>query len=357
MKPRLESSVSRTAFRRALLGWYRRDARDLPWRITRDPYLIWLSEAMLQQTQVTTVIPYFERFRGRYPTAADLAAAPLDDVLKLWEGLGYYSRARNLHRAAQEIVQAGEFPQSAAQWQALPGIGRYTAAAIASIAHGEPVAVVDGNVKRVLARLYAIRNSISESATEQQFWGLAEELLARRCAGDHNQAMMELGARICRPRRPDCDACPVRRFCEADRQGIAEQLPVKAAKPKPVKLYAQMALVECRNKLLVRRRPSHGIFGGLWEFPTVWGDNGCDIGLTDLIETLTGQRTELGEMQATVAHTLTHRRITLEVYRISLKQGQAVRAGGDDQRWLRRTELNGVALSKLYHKALDAMPD
>jgi A/G-specific adenine glycosylase len=353
----LDQATARTAFRRALLRWYRRSARDLPWRSTRDPYLIWLSEAMLQQTQVATVIPYFERFRSRYPTVAELAAAPQDDVLKLWEGLGYYSRARNLHRAAQEIAQAGQFPRSAAQWQALPGIGRYSSAAIASIASGEPVAVVDGNVKRVLARVHAIRESISDGAIERQLWQLADGLLARRSAGDHNQAMMELGARICRPRRPDCDLCPVRRYCAADRQGIAEQLPVKMAKPKAVELQAQMALVECRNKLLVRRRPSRGIFGGLWEFPTIWSDNGRDFSLPELIEKLTGQRARLGEVQAVVAHALTHRRITLEVYRISLKQREAIRSGGDERRWLRRAELDQVALSQLYHKALAALPE
>lgn len=351
----LEQAAKRTAFRRALLRWYRADARDLPWRRTDDPYLIWLSEAMLQQTQVATVIPYFERFRTAYPTVADLANAPIDDVLKQWEGLGYYSRARNLHKAAQQIAEAGEFPESAEQWQTLPGIGRYTAAAIASITRDEPVAVLDGNVKRVLARLYAVQAPINSSATERRLWTLAEELLAKRSAGAFNQAMMELGSEICTPRGPRCLQCPVRHSCAAAAQGLAERLPIKnrSAKPKPIEGLA--ALVEYRGRLLVRKRPDDGLLGGLWELPTVLENPVTAEALADLVRRLTGSCPPLGAVEATVTHTFTHRRLTLSVYRVALNNRPLDGNGSDQQRWLRREELDAVALGKMYHKALAAV--
>ncbi|MEW6253156.1 MAG: A/G-specific adenine glycosylase, partial [Planctomycetota bacterium] len=191
-------------FRRALLTWYRRTARRLPWRDTHDPYRVWVSEIMLQQTRVDTVVPYYEHFLAAFPTAQALAAAPLPRVLHLWQGLGYYRRARHLHRAALLLVRGhgGELPRTASAWSALPGVGRYTAAAIASIVHGEPVAAVDGNVKRVLARLCRITDDLDAPATQRRLWALADALLAPRAPGDFNQAMMELGARVCTPRTP-----------------------------------------------------------------------------------------------------------------------------------------------------------
>src|SRR5215212_5496516 len=213
-----------------LLNWYDAHAADLPFRRTHDPYRIWLSEIMLQQTQVTTVIPYFERFLARFPTVESLAAAPLDDVLKLWEGLGYYSRARNLHRAAQHIVtdHGAHFPTTAIELQALPGIGRYTAGAIASIAYNEPVAVLDGNVMRVLTRLYDIADDIAAPATQKRLWTLAESLVPPDHPGNFNQAMMELGRTICKPRQPLCAACPVSAHCLAFQRGVQSERPVKA---------------------------------------------------------------------------------------------------------------------------------
>jgi A/G-specific adenine glycosylase len=215
-----------------LLKWYTEAAADLPWRRSRDPYRVWLSEIMLQQTQVATVIPYFERFIAAYPDVRALAAAPLAAVLKCWEGLGYYSRARNLHRAAQEVVNAcdGKFPTSAAALIKLPGIGRYTANAIASIAFGERVAALDGNVIRVLSRLYDIPDEVSQPKTQERLWMLAEALITDESVqepGEYNQAMMELGREICRPRKPRCGVCPVREHCAALAAGTQSERPNK----------------------------------------------------------------------------------------------------------------------------------
>ena len=216
--------------RAALLAWYRAERRDLPWRRTRDPYAIWVSETMLQQTRVEAVIPYYERFLARFPTVGALATADLDDVLSAWAGLGYYSRARNLKRAAEQVVadHAGCLPAAPDALRELPGIGRYTAGAIASIAFDRPAPIVDGNVARVLARLHGLREPIEQSAVRARLWAEAERLADGPAPGDLNQALMELGARICVPGTPRCDACPVSPFCDARRAGDAASLPVRA---------------------------------------------------------------------------------------------------------------------------------
>ena len=219
-------------FRKQLLGWFRRFRRDLPWRRTKDPYRIWLSEIMLQQTRVAAAIPYYERFLQRFPDVHALAAAPQEEVLRLWSGLGYYSRARNIQKAAQQIVakHGGEFPTRVDDVLALPGIGNYTAAAILSIAFGEKHAVLDGNVARVLARLGAIRGDIRESQQWQELQKTADRLLEPKSPSDWNQAMMELGATLCTPKSPQCLLCPVAQFCEGRWLGIAESLPEKRKK-------------------------------------------------------------------------------------------------------------------------------
>ena len=210
-----------------LLRWATKNLRDLPWRVEpRDPYRVWVSEIMLQQTQVVTVIPYFRRFTERFPTVQALAAAPLDDVLKLWEGLGYYARARNLHRAARKVVAEfeGRLPDTVEELSQLPGIGRYTLGAIASIAFGRDAPVVDGNVKRVLCRVYAIRGDARRPAVQKKLWALAEANLPKGKAGRWNEAMMELGATVCTPRSPRCDECPLAGVCRARALGIQEQV-------------------------------------------------------------------------------------------------------------------------------------
>jgi A/G-specific adenine glycosylase len=261
-------------FRRRLLSWFRRNKRDLPWRRTRDPYRIWLSEIMLQQTRVAAAIPYYRRFLKRFPTVRHLARACPADVLGGWAGLGYYSRARNLHRAAREIVtlRGGRFPRDRESALQLPGIGRYTAAAILSIAYEEPLAALDGNVARVLARLGAIRGDLRQSQTWKQLDRAAGALLARQAPGNWNEAMMELGATVCTPFSPRCEQCPVKRWCRARSLGIAEQVPAPRRKsPAVVVTIAAAVLLDPRGRTLLVRQPNGdgAIFSHLWQFPAV----------------------------------------------------------------------------------------
>ena len=259
-----------------LLAWYDRHRRDLPWRAppgaTVDPYRVWLSEIMLQQTTVTTVAPYFERFVTRWPDVAALAAASLDEVLQEWQGLGYYARARNLHACARAVVDrhGGAFPAEPSQLRALPGIGDYTARAIAAIAFDEPVAAVDGNVERVTARLFAV--GIPMPAAKERLRALAAALVPQRRAGDFAQAMMDLGATICTPRRPRCVLCPWRAACAAAARGIAEDLPAPADKPeRPWRYGVAFWITRPDGAVLLRRRPEKGLLGGMVEIPsTPW---------------------------------------------------------------------------------------
>jgi A/G-specific adenine glycosylase len=257
-------------FREQLLAWFTHAQRDLPWRRTRDPYAIWLSEIMLQQTRVAAVIPYFERFLKRFPTVESLAQAPEADLLSYWAGLGYYYRARNLQKAAQTIVNLGKFPADHAAILALPGIGAYTAAAIASIAFNLPFAVLDGNVLRVLSRLYADSTNIASAAGRKHFTALADEVLDRRYPGQFNQAMMELGATICLPKNPQCLLCPVAVHCAASAQQRTADLPVKVVAKRSVKQERILYWIERSGALLVwQRPPGTRLMPGFWELPEV----------------------------------------------------------------------------------------
>ena len=262
----------------ALLAWYDEERRDLPWRTRRgrraDPYGVWLSEIMLQQTTVKAVIPYYLKFLARWPTVEALAAAELDDVLAAWAGLGYYSRARNLYKCAQVVAHelAGVFPQSAAELQKLPGIGPYTAAAIAAIAFGEPATPVDGNIERVVARLFAVRQPLPAAKSELR--RLAATLTPARRPGDFAQAMMDLGAAICTPRRPSCLVCPVQSDCAANARGIEASLPLRAARAeRPMRLGIAFVALREDGSVLLRRRAEAGLLGGMLEVPsTAWED-------------------------------------------------------------------------------------
>lgn len=268
------------SFARRLVGWHRLHGRhDLPWQGTRDPYRIWVSEIMLQQTQVGAVIGYFERFIERFADLVTLAAASEDDVLRLWSGLGYYARARNLHKAARQIVERhdGRFPHSAREIAGLPGIGRSTAAAIAAFAFGERAAILDGNVKRVLARCFGIEGYPGTAAVEARLWALAERLLPARgaaaCIEPYTQALMDLGATVCTRAKPGCGACPMSAGCAARAAGRQSELP--AARPKkdtPVRRVTWLVLMH-RAQVLLERRPSSGLWGGLWVFPEFAGGN------------------------------------------------------------------------------------
>ena len=254
--------------RRRLLAWYRKNKRDLPWRRTQDPYQIWISEIMLQQTRVAAVVPYYARFLALYPDAASLARAREQDLLAAWAGLGYYSRARNLQKAARNIVELGEFPREYHTLRALPGIGDYTAAAVASIAFGSPHAVLDGNVARVLSRLAAESGDIKSEIVRKRLRAIADNLLDRKRPGEFNQALMELGATVCLPKAPLCERCPVRHDCEARRQGLESQLPVRGARPAADQRAKRLLVVEKAGKILFWQRPEDSSrLAQFWELP------------------------------------------------------------------------------------------
>lgn len=255
---------------RLLLEWYAAARRDLPWRRTRDPWRVLVSEVMLQQTRVSAVIPYYERFLARFPAPGSLAASSGDELLTLWSGLGYYSRARNLKRAAEALAARGGFPRTAAEWRSLPGVGEYTAAAVASICFHQPCAVLDGNVARVMARFAADSGDIGSPAVRLRLKELAQSLLDPRRPGDFNQALMELGATLCLPRRPRCLLCPWRDLCQAHARGIAAELPVRSRRPEPLRLGLQLAVILHGRGLLLRRRASSSArLAGFWELPSL----------------------------------------------------------------------------------------
>jgi A/G-specific adenine glycosylase len=259
-------------FRRRLLAWYDRHRRDLPWRRTADPYHVLVSEAMLQQTQVATVIPYYRRFLERFPAISDLARASEQEVLRLWQGLGYYSRARNLQAAAKTVVaeHGGKLPQTVEALLKLPGVGRYTAGAVASIAFGTRAPIVDGNVARVLCRIDRIETDPRERETLQLLWRRAEEILPKDRVGDFNSALMELGATVCTPRSPQCLICPVRAHCEAFAAGVQERIPApRKAKPTPLLRRWTFCVERPGGEWLIEQRPSTGRWAGMWQFVTI----------------------------------------------------------------------------------------
>ena len=350
------ASSSFVALRRALLRWYRQNARDLPWRQTTDPYCIWLSEIMLQQTRVETVIDYYHRFLEAFPTVQDLADAPADQVMKRWEGLGYYSRARNLHKAAQTICQehGGAFPRSVEGWMALPGVGRYTAGAIASIAFGVKAPVVDGNVKRVLSRLFFIETPLERSETTQAMWEHATALLPQKNAGDFNQAMMELGARICRSKEPLCGQCPVARYCRAYQLGRTHETPVRMPKKTVPHVLVVAAAIENRGRFLLGRRPPEGMLGGLWEFPGGKVDAGEsleDALKRELREEL-GIETDIEAWIGSVDHAYTHLRVTLHLFRCRVAAGKPQPLFHSELKWAPRAHFDRYAFPKANLKLL-----
>jgi len=349
----------RAALRRALLSWFDKNARDLPWRRTRRPYRVWVSEIMLQQTRVEAVIPYYQRFIRAFPRLRDLAAAGEDEVLKLWEGLGYYSRARNLRNAAKKIAteRGGRLPRTAAQWREIPGVGRYAAGAIASIAFGERRAALDGNVKRALARLFAIQRPIEETAALRSLWALAEALVPPKRPGDFNQAMMELGARICLPKRPRCGQCPVSRWCQARAFGVQEALPKRREK-KPAPHHEIVAAVIARHgRYLLGKRPPNAMLGGLWEFPggkVEPGETPEQALARELKEEL-GVEVEVGPLVATVDHAYSHFTITLHAYRCSIVGGRPQARYHSRIQWVSRSGLGRHALPAANYKFLDRL--
>jgi len=358
---------------RAFLAWYETVARDLPWRRTRDPYALWISEIMLQQTQVKTVIPYWERWMRALPTLASLAAARESRVLKLWEGLGYYRRARHLHQAARVIMKShgGGFPKDPHIVLSLPGIGRYTAGAICSLAYNLPTPIVDGNVIRVLTRVFGIEGDPKENPARKRLWALAEALVLRASrqaplnpattrrpaflktfghCGNLNQALMELGATVCSPASPRCDACPLRTFCFARHHERQDSLPHAGRRERSV-ARRHVAFVLCHgNHLLIRQRPEGGVNARLWEFP-------CDEPRKGrpLSQCAAAWEMRLGDLEKwmTVRHSITRYRITLTAYRgeVLERKAPALRHG----RWVTRRQLSSIPFTGAHRKLVEAL--
>jgi A/G-specific adenine glycosylase len=357
--------------RRRLLAWYRQNARDLPWRRTRDPYRIWISEVLLQQTRIETALPYYERFVRALPDARALADAREERVLKLWEGLGYYRRVANLQRAARFIVResGGRYPASAEEWRALPGVGPYTAGAIASIVLGEQTPAVDGNVRRVLTRLFMVDGSAGDAAERREITAHAASLVPPRAPGDFNQALMELGARVCRPRRPRCADCPIQADCRAFLHGRTGGVPApRRAPPRPERVVAA-ALLERDGRCLLVKRPASGLLAGMWEFPGT--PVGPRVNAARALEREIAERwgipVRAGEEIARVRHDYSHFALTLRVYRCregdrGVRAARRPQAGdaaaassGETVRWVKRNSLRRLALHGAMRKVLEAI--
>jgi len=340
-----------------MLSWFAERKRDLPWRRTGDAYRIWLSEIMLQQTRVAAVIPYYERFLETFPNVRALARAGTDRVLANWAGLGYYSRARNLQRAAKEIVShhAGEFPRGYEAALALPGIGRYTAAAVLSIAYGEPHAVLDGNVARVLARLGAVRGDLRAPAKWRKLEATAQEALDRTAPGDWNQAMMELGATVCTPKSPRCADCPIEKWCRAHALGIAEKLPAARKKRATVKVtLAAAVLLDPRGRTLLVRQPGGdgALFSRLWQFPaleTTGRDTGAALAVHLREKFSVAGKSRLTPL-TTARHAVTFRNIRLEPYLVRVARLPRVTGA----RVVALTQIRSLPISNATQKIADA---
>jgi A/G-specific adenine glycosylase len=334
--------------RRRLPRWYDEHRRPLPWRETRDPYAIWISEIMLQQTRVDTVIPYYRRFLERFPTVELLARAPLGDLLKLWENLGYYARVRNLHKAAGEIATrfGGRIPERFEEILRLPGIGRYTAGAILSIAFGQAVPAVDGNVRRVISRLHAIGEPIDDEEVRERIEELVRTLVPKRDPGRFNQALMELGAICCTPKSPSCPVCPLQEDCRARLQGVVSRLPVRGKKKSiPHREGVAAVIRNGEGRLLLVQRPSHGLLGSLWKFPggIVNPMEGREEGLERIVRDELSLGIEVGSPLASVNHAYTHFRITLTAFSCALREGSPA---GPTWRWADADEIEALPFSR-----------
>ena len=336
----------------ALLNWYSQNSRKLPWRGADDPYAIWVSEIMLQQTRVETVIPYFERWMQRFPTITALANAPLQAVLSTWEGLGYYGRARNLHRAAQAVLQdhGGELPRTVSALRKLPGIGRYSAGAIAAIAFGLDEAALDGNIRRVLARFFDVTVPARSPAGEKRLWELAAAHLPPGKASAYNQALMDLGATICTPRAPACERCPLAQGCQARLLGVQEERPVLPTKPAIPHYTVTAAVIQRQGQVLIAQRPPDGLLGGLWEFPGGKLQPGEDLPAClqrEICEEL-GAAIQVHGQIGVYRHAYTHFRVTLHAFQCSLANGDQPRPlQVNNLRWVSPAELPDFPMGKI----------
>ena len=331
----------------------------MPWRGSKNPYHIWVSEIMLQQTQVYTVIPYYRRWLKRFPTVKKFAEAKLHDVLQEWQGLGYYSRARNLHKAAQKVMRDfdGALPNDLERLRTLPGVGRYTAGAIYSIAFNGDAAVADGNVKRVLARIFNLQYDIKSSHGERYLWSLAESLLPRGKAGDYNQALMDLGATICKPQNPLCDQCPLKKICEARRLGIQSQRPVTKKKARAPHYDVTAAIISKNGRVLIAQRPAEKLLGGMCEFPCGKMEKGetKEMCLKRELKEELGIEVKVGKQVLTLRHAYSHFKITLYVFESKLVKGKARAIDVADFKWLPPRALAAYPMGKTDRQIAESL--
>jgi A/G-specific adenine glycosylase len=343
-----------------ILAWYARNQRSLPWRKTRNPYHIWVSEVMLQQTQVQTVIPYYSRFLSRFPSVQALASASLDDVLKVWENMGYYARARHLHAAAKEIAEqyGGKVPNTWDELVGLPGIGNYTAGAILSIAFSQAVPAIDANVRRVITRLFAIDQPLDKGRTQQRIADLTGGLLPKDHPGLFNQALMDLGANICTPRRPGCAVCPVCKSCAANQHDLQDALPVTRKRaPIPHNHVTAGVITDTVGRILIVQRPHNGLLGGLWKFPggLQESDETLAKSLRRHVREEVGIQIRVGKSITSVNHAYTHFRITLHAFQCTQQAGKPKPLGCTDWRWTRLRQLKNLAFSKADRKIIEVL--
>lgn len=343
----------------ALHAWYASRKRDLPWRRSADPYAIWVSEVMLQQTRVSAVVPYYLRWLARFPTVKALAAAPVEEVLKLWEGLGYYSRARNLHRAAQVVAErwGGEIPRDRTAFASLPGVGTYTTAAVLSIAFGADLAVVDGNVRRVLCRLLALEADPRRAPHAAALDRLAQELLPPGQAADHNQALMELGATLCTPRNPACPDCPLAPACLAQARGEAERYPLRRPRAAVPHHQVALGLVFDRGQIFIDRRPYGGLLGGLWEFPGGKVEPGETVEAAlhrELAEEF-GLRVRVDAALEPVAHAYSHFTVTLHPLLCTYLDRDPRAGEGNPWKWVPLAALADYPMPRANRKVLEQL--
>ena len=338
-----------------LLRWYEKKGRDLPWRKTRDPYAIWISEIMLQQTQVATVIPYYQKFLKSFPTVHRLAKSDLSKVLKTWEGLGYYSRARNLHRASKIILNhfKGKIPENLRDLLSLPGIGKYTAGAILSIAYNKEAPILDGNVKRVLSRLFAISDNVGAGRAEDRLWKISESLIPKGRSNSFNQAIMDLGAMICTPKDPLCHRCPLHRHCRAKASGNPERYPSRVVKKRIPHIEALSGAILNNGKVFLNQRPPTGLLGGLWEFPNWKTEEKRRVRsrLRNYIKKELGMNIEVKESIGAFKQTYSHFKLTLCVFKCEAIDGRG------KGKWVAVRNLHLLPMSRIHRRIADSISD
>ncbi|RYL88910.1 A/G-specific adenine glycosylase [Sporolactobacillus sp. THM19-2] len=342
------------SFNHDLLSWFHQNSRDLPWRRTKNPYYIWISEIMLQQTQVDTVIPYYQKFIERFPTIEALAHAPEEDVLKRWEGLGYYSRARNLQAGVREVAEkyGAQVPDEKKELLSIRGIGPYTAGALLSMAFGEPEPAIDGNVMRVMSRIFLIDADIARARTRKLFEQRVAAFIAETDPSAFNQSLMDLGAMICRPKNPNCGACPVRKYCKAYEEGVQQDYPVKSRAKKPrLADYAVLLISDSRGRLMIERRPSTGLLAGLWQFPMISMTGHGKGHVRRSAEKTFGTRCDLHKTSFTCTHRFSHLIWNLSLYTGKLDEADKM----GNRHWVTPEQLERYPFPVPHQKVIEWM--